>query len=156
MDHSYNGKYTSLRTMGYRFDSCMVYSAAYAAETKKLYTDERNRHFSHPPFQIYKTITYFIWLCSIKANYTGLSLRRSGFEPLHGRFTFGMWCKMSCTSRNEGYGSVHARSKSMRRSSNLTFPNRGILSIGKTSQSICPVLARMTDTLTSVLLEHKV
>ena len=94
--------------------------------------------------------------CSIKANYTGLSLRRSGFEPLHGRFTLGMWCKMSCTSRNEGYGSVHARSKSMRRSSNLTFPNRGILSIGKTSQSICPVLARMTDTLTSVLLEHKV
>ena len=34
--------------------------------------------------------------------------------------------------------------------------SRGILSIGKTSQSICPVLARMTDTLTSVLLEHKV
>ena len=34
--------------------------------------------------------------------------------------------------------------------------DRGILSIGKTSQSICPVLARMTDTLTSVLLEHKV
>ena len=85
-----------------------------------------------------------------------MSLRRSGFESLHGRFTLGMWCKMSCTSRNEGHGSVHARSKSMRRSSNLTFPNRGILSIGKTSQSICPVLARMTDTLTSVLLEHKV
>ena len=36
-DHSYNGKYTSLRTMGCRFDSCMVYSAAYAAETIIIY-----------------------------------------------------------------------------------------------------------------------
>ena len=32
LDHSYNGKYASLRTKRYGFDSCMVYTAAFAAQ----------------------------------------------------------------------------------------------------------------------------
>ena len=42
----------------------------------------------------------------------------------------------------------------MRRSSNLTFSIAGYYQLEITSQSICHVLAQMTDTLTSILLEH--